>query len=263
MKGQAREKIIVATKFAWQFGPKGEPVVLDSSPGNLRKTTDESLQRVGTDYIDLYIQHRLDPKTPIEDTMGALAELVKAGKVRYVGLSEVGPGTIRRAHAVHPLAAVQTEYSLWEREVEEEILPTLRELGIGFIAYSPMSRGLLTGKINDTDHLDQSDWRRTAPRFQPENLRHNLSLVRMVEDIGRANGATPAQVSLAWLLRRGNDIVPIPGTKRMAYLEENAKSVDLRLPDSAWAEIDKAIENFKVAGTRYSERSLKMIDKTR
>lgn len=262
LKGKRREDVIIATKFAWQFGPNGEPVVLDSTPANIRKTTDESLRRLGTDYIDLYYQHRLDTKTPIEDTVGALTELVRAGKVRYIGLSEVGPATIRRAHAVHPLTAIQTEYSLWEREVEDKLLPTLRELGIGFVAYSPMSRGMLTGKITKPEDLDQSDWRRTTPRFQAQNFAHNMSLVDAVQRIAAAHSATPAQVALAWLLRRGSDIVPIPGTKKLHYLEENAQAAELKLPETAWQKLDELLTNFHVAGDRYSERSMKLIDRS-
>ena len=262
LKGKSRESVIIATKFAWQFDASGKPVVLDSSPANIRKTTEESLKRLGTDYIDLYYQHRLDPKVPIEETVGALAELVKAGKVRYIGLSEVGPATIRRADAVHPLTAVQSEYSLWEREVEAKVLPTLRELGVGFVAYSPMSRGLLTGKIKSPGELAETDWRRTTPRFQGENFERNLQLVKLVEGIATANHVTPAQVALAWVLRRGEDIVPIPGTKHLNYLEENAKAAALALPESARSELDRMISSFVVAGDRYSERSMKMIDRS-
>ncbi len=192
LKGKPRQDVIIATKFAWKFGPKGEQVGLDGSPSHIRQSIEGSLKRLGTDYIDLYYQHRLDPDTPVEETVGALADLVKEGKVRYIGLSEVGPGTIRRAHAVHPLTAVQSEYSLWERGVEEKVLPALRELGIGFVAYSPMGRGFLTGRITCVNDLVESDWRRNNPRFQGENCVRNLKLVEIVKDISAGHGATPS-----------------------------------------------------------------------
>lgn len=263
LKGARREEVVVATKFAWRFGEKGEPVALDGSPAHVKQAIDGSLARLGTDYVDLYYQHRLDPNTPIEDTVGAMADLVHAGKVRYIGLSEVGPGTIRRAHAVHPLTAVQSEYSLWERGVEEEVLPTLCELGIGFVAYSPIGRGFLTGRIKSVDDLEESDWRRRNPRFQAENFQHNLELVNIVKEIAAANNATPAQVALAWLLHRGPDVVPIPGTKHVRYFEENAQAVDLNLPESAWRRLDQALESFQVAGLRYPEAGMQTIDTTR
>ncbi len=263
LKGRARDRVVIATKFAWRFGEKGELLGLDSSPAHVKKTIDGSLARLKTDYVDLYYQHRLDPNTPIEDTVGAMAELVRAGKVRYIGLSEVGPGTIRRAHAVHPISAVQSEYSLWERGVEEEVLPTLRILGIGFVAYSPLGRGFLTGRIESVDDLEESDWRRRNPRFQEENLQHNLALVDIVKEVAAAAGATPAQVALAWLLRKGPDIVPIPGTRHVTYLEENARAADLKLPDSAWNKLDQALASFHVAGLRYPEAAMRYIDTTR
>jgi len=262
IKGKRRQDVIVATKFAMKFGPNGEVLGLDSSPAHIKSTIEGSLRRLGTDYIDLYYQHRLDPKTPIEDTVGTLKDLVKAGKVRYIGLSEVGPGTIRRAHAVHPLSAVQSEYSLWTRGVEQKVLPTLRELGIGLVAYSPVARGFLSGKIKSIDDLEASDWRRTNPRFQPGNLEHNLSLVRIVEKIASAHQATPAQIALAWVLRRGEDIVPIPGTRHIHHLDENAAAADIRLPDSAWSELDSFLASFDVAGARYLEAAMQTLDAT-
>ena len=262
IKGKRRQDVIVATKFAMKFGPNGEVLGLDSSPAHVKSTIEGSLRRLGTDYIDLYYQHRLDPKTPIEDTVGTLKDLVKAGKVRYIGLSEVGPGTIRRAHAVHPLSAVQSEYSLWTRGVEQKVLPTLRELGIGLVAYSPVARGFLSGKIKSIDDFEASDWRRTNPRFQPGNLEHNLSLVRIVEKIASAHQATPAQIALAWVLRRGEDIVPIPGTRHIHHLDENAAAADIRLPDSAWAELDSFLASFDVAGARYLEAAMQTLDAT-
>ena len=260
LTGKRREDLILATKFGFTFGPNGAQVGLDSSPAHIKTSLEGSLKRLRTDYVDLYYQHRLDPKTPIEETVGALADLVKEGKVRYIGLSEVGPATVRRAHAVHPLSAIQTEYSLWERSVEARVLPTVRELGIGFVAYSPMGRGFLTGKINSPDDLHESDWRRTNPRFEQDNIRHNLALVEIVKRIASAYKATPAQVALAWLARRGSDIVPIPGTRHINYLEENAGAADLAISDGAWSELETALSSFEIAGPRNTEAGLKLID---
>jgi aryl-alcohol dehydrogenase-like predicted oxidoreductase len=262
LKGKPRQSVIIATKFAYRFDAKGAPVVLDSSPAHIRRSIEGSLRRLGTDYIDLYYQHRLDPKTPIEETVGALADLVKAGKVRYIGLSEVGPGTIRRAHAVHPLTAVQSEYSLWERGVEAKVLPAVRRLGIGFVAYSPVGRGFLAGRFKSPDELDPTDWRRNNPRFQGENLAHNLALVEVVKRIASDNRVTPAQIALAWLLLRGADIVPIPGTKHVHFLDENAHAVALNLSQGAWSELDYELSHFKTAGARYPEAAIKFIDTT-
>lgn len=262
LKEVPRQRLTIATKFAWKFGPHGELLALDSSPAQVRRSIEGSLKRLGTDHIDLYYQHRLDPAVPIEETMGALADLVTQGKVRYIGLSEVGPGIVRRAHAVHPLTAVQSEYSLWERGVEDKLLPVLRELGIGLVAYSPIGRGLLTGKISSIEDLESSDWRRTNPRFQAGNMIHNLELVSVVQEIASAHDATPAQVALAWLLRRGSDVVPIPGTKHLRYLEENADAVGLQLTDAVWATLDEAVNSFRVAGERYTEAALQYIDTT-
>jgi aryl-alcohol dehydrogenase-like predicted oxidoreductase len=255
-----RHRVAIATKFAWRFGPHGEQVALDSSPAQVRRSLEGSLKRLGTDHIDLYYQHRLDPNVPIEETVGALAELVSQGKVRYIGLSEVGPAIVRRAHAVHPLSAVQSEFSLWERGAEQKLLPVLRELGIGFVAYSPIGRGFLSGKITSTSDLESSDWRLKNPRFQAENLSHNLRLVSVVKEIAAAHNATPAQVALAWILRRGSDIVPIPGTKHVRYLEENAQAAVLQLSEEVWSELDRALASFAVAGERYPEEALKFID---
>jgi aryl-alcohol dehydrogenase-like predicted oxidoreductase len=260
LKGKNRDKVVIATKFAWMFNEKNERTTLNSKPDHIKKSIEGSLKRLGTDYVDLYYQHRLDPATPIEDTVGALADLVKAGKIRAIGLSEVGPATIRRAHKVHPLSAVQSEYSLWERGVETKVLPTLRELGIGFVPYSPIGRGFLTGKINKPEDLPENDWRKNNPRFVAENFKHNIQLVDHVKKIATANKATPAQVALAWLLRQGQDIVPIPGTKRITYLEENAKAADLQLPPTAWAELDNALTSFKTAGLRYPADMMKYLD---
>jgi aryl-alcohol dehydrogenase-like predicted oxidoreductase len=262
LKGKERDRVIIATKFAMRFGPNGERLGLDSSPAHVKQSIEGSLRRLGTDYIDLYYQHRLDPATPIEDTVGALADLIREGKVRYIGLSEVGPGIIRRAHAIHPLTAVQSEYSLWERGVEEKVLPALRQLGIGLVAYSPMGRGLLTGTIKSPGDLHESDWRRTVPRFQGENFEQNFRLVEIVQQIASAKNATPAQVALAWILRQGSDIVPIPGTKHVQYLEQNARAADLKLPDSVWNDLDKAVSSFLPAGLRYPEDAMKALDTT-
>ncbi|HBA87666.1 MAG TPA: aldo/keto reductase [Geobacter sp.] len=260
LKEVPRQRLVIATKFAWRFGPHGEQIGLDSSPAQVRRSIDGSLKRLGTDYIDLYYQHRLDPSVPIEETVGALSELVRQGKVRYIGLSEVGPGIVRRAHAVHPLSAVQSEYSLWERGVEEKLFPVLRELNIGFVAYSPMGRGFLAGKIRSPDDLEACDWRRKNPRFLAENLSHNFRLVSIVNEIACAHEATPAQVALAWILRRGSDVVPIPGTKHLRFLEENVQAVGLKLSDDVWASLDRSLSCFKVAGERYQEDALRFID---
>lgn len=262
LKGRARESVVIATKFAFRFDANGRNVGLDSSPAHVKRAIDGSLTRLGTDHVDLYYQHRLDPRTPIEDTIGAMAELVQAGKVRYLGLSEVGPGTIRRAHAVHPLSALQSEYSLWERGVEDAVLPQLRDLGIGFVAYSPIGRGFLSGKITGSEALGSADTRRNHPRFQGENFAHNMRLVEAVRAIAEAHGATPAQVALAWLLRQGDDIVPIPGTRHVSYLEENAGAAELRLPEAAWAKLDDLLGSFRVAGQRYPESAMRTLDTT-
>lgn len=260
LKEVPRGKVTIATKFAWRFGPHGEQIALDSSPAQVRRSLEGSLKRLGTDYIDLYYQHRLDPATPIEETVGALAELVAEGKIRYIGLSEVGPGTVRRAHAVHPLSAVQSEYSLWEREVEQKLFPTLRELGIGFVAYSPMGRGVLSGKIRSPDDLDDNDWRRRNPRFEPDNLSHNLSFVELLSGLAKDHDVTPGQLALAWVLRQGTDVVPIPGTRHLRHLEDNAQAALLRLSDQVWAALDAALASFRVAGERYPKDALQYID---
>src|SRR6187399_438193 len=228
IKGR-RDKVVLATKFGIVSHAGGGPGVLDSSPANIRVAIEGSLKRLGTDHIDLYYQHRVDPKTPIEDTVGALAELVAEGKVRYIGLSEAGPTTIRRAHAVHPVAALQTEYSLWTRDPEAELLPLLRELGIGFVPYSPLGHGFLTGDIRSLDQLSDDDWRKTNPRFTPGNFEKNLCIVDEVQAVGSEVDATPAQVALAWLLAQGDEIAPIPGTKRVSRVEENTAADGIEL----------------------------------
>lgn len=262
LQNKSRCDVIIATKYAWKYQTNGEQLGLDSSPAHIKQSIEGSLKRLGTDYIDLYYQHRLDPNTPIEETVGAMAELVKQGKVRCIGLSEVGPGIIRRAHAVHPLTAIQSEYSLWERDVENQVLPLLKELGIGFVAYSPIGRGFLAGRFQYTKDLDESDVRRTHPRFQDENVQHNLKLVEVINQLAKINKVTSAQIALAWLLKKGSHIVPIPGTKQILYLEENVKAVDLNLPKSTWEILEQALTAFRTAGTRYSETGMKTLDNT-
>ncbi|OBF61804.1 aldo/keto reductase [Mycobacterium sp. 852002-51971_SCH5477799-a] len=251
-----RDQVVLATKFGLisHIGREG----LDSSPANVRIAVDGSLQRLATDHIDLYYQHRLDRQTPIEDTVGALAELVAAGKVRHVGLSEVGVDTIRRAHAVHSITAVQSEYSLWTRDQEDEILPVLRELGIGFVAYSPLGRGFLTGAIRTTDELPDTDYRKTNPRFFEDNFQHNLRCADEVRDISADVGATPAQVALAWLLAKGPDIVPIPGTKRVTRLEENVGADAVELTADQLARLDSLTPP---VGGHHAEAQMAWIDR--
>jgi aryl-alcohol dehydrogenase-like predicted oxidoreductase len=258
-----REEVQVATKFGFRFDP-GDPYLaqgVDGSPENVRRACDGSLQRLGTDYIDLYYQHRVDPGTPIEDTVGAMAELVKAGKVRYIGLSEAAPETIRRAHATYPLTAVQMEYSLWTRDPEDGVLPTVRELGIGFVAYSPLGRGFLTGQIRSADDLPEDDWRRTNPRFQQEALRENARLADRVRDLAADRGITPAQLALAWVMAKGKDIVPIPGTKRPGRLEENAAAATVSLSGQDIATLDEVVSPTAVRGSRYAETEMALLNR--
>ncbi|MFD8000672.1 aldo/keto reductase [Streptomyces mirabilis] len=255
-----RDEVVLATKFglvSHTEGGDGVPGVADSSPANVRAAVEGSLRRLGIDYIDLYYQHRVDPDTPIEDTVGALAELVAEGKIRHIGLSEAGPGTIRRAHAVHPVAALQTEYSLWTRDIEAEILPLLRELGIGLVPWAPIGRGFLTGKIRSTDQFDATDRRLTNPRFTEENLRRNLALVDEVEAVATEVGATPAQVALAWLLAQGDDIAPIPGTKRVSRVEENTAADGVELTA---AQLDKLNHLTPAAGDRLEAEMSQLIN---
>lgn len=246
-----REKVVVATKFGVRRTEQGEFIGIDGRPDYVRSACDASLKRLGLDHIDLYYQHRPDPDVPIEETVGAMAELVAAGKVRHLGLSEADPETVRRAHAVHPIAALQTEYSLWSREPEKEILAAIRESGIGFVAYSPLGRGFLTGGIKRLEDLPEDDWRRTNPRFAGENFARNLVLVERITEIARDKGVAPAQLALAWVLAQGEDIVGIPGTKRRAYLEQNVGAVDLSLTGEDLARIDAAFPMDAAAGARY------------
>jgi aryl-alcohol dehydrogenase-like predicted oxidoreductase len=251
-----RDKVVLATKFGNERNEDGSWIGINGRPEYVHKACDASLERLGTDYIDLYYQHRVDLDTPIEETVGAMKELVEAGKVRRLGLSEAGPATIRRAHAVHPITALQTEYSLWTRDPEDEILPTVRELGIGFVAYSPLGRGFLSGQIKSIDDLAEDDYRRRAERFQGENFQQNLDLVAKVEEIAREKGCTPSQLALAWVLAQGEDIVPIPGTKRIKYLEENIGALEVNLTEEDLRRIDEAFPKGATAGNRYPDMSV-------
>jgi aryl-alcohol dehydrogenase-like predicted oxidoreductase len=250
-----RDQIVLATKFGNQRNPDGSRLGINGKPEYVRAACDASLDRLGVDHIDLYYQHRVDRSVPIEDTVGAMKELVEAGKVRHLGLSEASPSTIRRAHAVHPITALQTEYSLWTRDPEDELLPLLRELGIGFVAYSPLGRGFLTGQIKSVDDFPEGDFRRHAPRFQGENFQRNLDLVQRVTEIAEAKGCTPGQLAIAWLLAQGDDIVPIPGTKRVRYLQENLGAVEVSLTTEELAAIDEAAPKGGFAGARYADMS--------
>lgn len=260
LKGR-RDQAILATKFANVRGPGGEFLGVRGDPEYVKQACDASLKRLGIDTIDLYYQHRVDPKTPIEDTVGAMAELVQAGKVRHLGLSEASPETIRRAAKVHPIAALQTEYSLWTREVEEQILPTVRELGIGFVAYSPLGRGFLTGQIKSPADLPADDYRASNPRFQGENFQKNLDLVDQVRAVAESKGCTPSQLAIAWVLAQGKDIVPIPGTKRIKYLEQNIEAADVNLTPDEIADLNAILPVGAASGPRYAEHSMATIDR--
>jgi len=257
---ERRDWIIVATKFGNVRGPDGSFKGVNGRPDYVRAACDASLKRTGLDFIDLYYQHRVDPEVPIEETVGAMADLVSAGKVKYLGLSEAAPATIRRAHAVHPITALQTEYSLWSRDVEDQILPTVRELGIGFVPYSPLGRGFLTGQFKTPEDLDAGDTRRNHPRFQGEAFRKNLDLVAAIGVMAADKGCTPAQLALAWVLRQGEDIVPIPGTKRRKYLEDNLGALDVELSEADLARIDDILPPGAAQGTRYPDASMASID---
>jgi aryl-alcohol dehydrogenase-like predicted oxidoreductase len=259
LKGR-RYEAVIATKFGNVRSEDGKFLGVNGRPEYVRSACEASLRRLGVDFIDLYYQHRVDPNTPIEETVGAMADLVREGKVRFIGLSEAAPATIRRAHAVHPVTALQTEYSLWSRDVEDEILPTCRELGIGFVAYSPLGRGFLTGRIRRFEDLAEDDYRRNSPRFQGENFAKNLELVRRIEEIAREKGCTPSQLALAWLLAQGEEIVPIPGTKRRVLLEENVGAADLRLSQEELRRIDEAAPQGAAFGTRYPEAGMRSVN---
>jgi aryl-alcohol dehydrogenase-like predicted oxidoreductase len=256
-----RDEVVVATKFGQVRGPKGEPGGVRGDANYVREACDASLARLGTGHIDLYYLHRVDPDVPIEETVGAMAELVEAGKVRHLGLSEANAQTVRRAHKVHPLTALQTEYSLWTREVETEILPTVRELGIGFVAYSPLGRGFLTGRFRRPEDVPEGDSRRGHPRFQGENLERNLAVVAEVERLAAEKGVSAGQLALAWVLHRGRDVVPIPGTKRRRYLEENVAASEVELSNSELARLDEAAPPGVTAGERYPGPALALIDR--
>lgn len=256
-----RAKIFVATKFGFRIGPEGITGV-DGSPENARRACDASLKRLGTDYIDLFYQHRVDPSVPIEETVGAMAELRRAGKVRAIGLSEAAPETLRRAAAVHPIAALQSEYSLWSRDVETNgALSTCRELGIGFVPYSPLGRGFLTGAIKKPTDLDPNDWRLTNPRFQREAFEKNLALAEEVKALAERKRCTPAQIALAWVLAQGNDIVPIPGTKRMKYLEDNLGALEVELSPDDLSALDELFPPGAATGERYAPELMEMVNR--
>jgi aryl-alcohol dehydrogenase-like predicted oxidoreductase len=255
-----RDQVIIATKFGIRRGDDPTQRWIDGSPNYVREACDASLKRLGIDEIDLYYQHRVDANVPIEETIGAMSELVAAGKVKYLGLSEAGSQTIRRAHMVHPISALQTEYSLWSRDPEDEILPTTRELGIGFVAYSPLGRGFLTGQFKKFEDLAADDFRRYSPRFQGENFAKNLELVDRITEIAKSKGVTPGQLALAWVLAQGEDIVPIPGTKRRSYLEENAEASSIELTSDDLAEIAEIMPQGAAAGLRYPEAMMKFVN---
>lgn len=253
-----RDKVIIATKFGWKI-EDGKMTGLDSK--HIRQAVDGSLKRLGTDYIDLLYQHRVDPEVPIETVVGTMSDLVREGKARYLGLSEAGEQTIRRAHAVHPITALQSEYSLWERNLEPHIIPLLRELGIGLVPFSPLGRGFLAGSVKRAEEYPEGDFRRNDPRFQGENFDANMRAASVVRDIATSHGVTPAQIALAWLLHKGEDIVPIPGTKRRKYLEENVAAASLALSADEMTRLDDALRPEAIAGPRYNERAMGWVDR--
>jgi len=255
-----RNEVVIATKFGNQRSPDGQFLGVNGRPEYVRACCEASLQRLNVEVIDLYYQHRVDPKTPIEDTVGAMADLVKHGKVRYLGLSEAAPATIRRAHRVHPIAALQTEYSLWTRDPEDEILATVRELGIGFVAYSPLGRGFLTGQFKRPEDIPEGDFRRFNPRFQGDNFNKNLDLVRHIQALAQAKGATPAQIALAWVMAQGEDVVPIFGSTKRSRVEENLKALEITLTPAELEEIDRVLPKGSTAGTRYAEQHMSAVN---
>jgi aryl-alcohol dehydrogenase-like predicted oxidoreductase len=256
----ARDRVVIATKFGFTFDEKGI-AGLDSRPAHIREVVDASLRRLETDHIDVLYQHRVDPRVPIEDVVGTMADLVREGKVRYLGLSEAGEKTIRRAHAVHPISALQSEYSLWERNLEASIIPTLRELGIGLVPFAPLGRGFLTGAVKRAEEYPEGDFRRGDPRYQGGNFDANVRAASAVRDIATRKAATPGQIALAWLLHKGPDIVPIPGTKRRKYLEENVTATDVRLTPAELAGLDAALAPDKISGPRYGEKQMAQVDR--
>jgi aryl-alcohol dehydrogenase-like predicted oxidoreductase len=257
----ARDHLVIATKFGFKFDANNANVGVDSRPEHIREVVEGSLRRLATDRIDLLYQHRVDPNVPIEDVVGTMADLVREGKVRFLGLSEAGEKTIRRAHAVHPISALQSEYSLWERNLEPRIIPLLRELGIGLVPFAPLGRGLLTGHVRRAEEYPEGDFRRGDPRYQGENFDANVRAASAVRDIAARRGATAGQIALAWLLQMGRDIVPIPGTKRRKYLEENVGAADVRLTRDDMATLDAALAPEKVAGPRYSPKQMAQVDR--
>src|SRR5439155_1571257 len=260
LKG-GRDRVVIATKFGFKFDANGRIAGLDSHPAHIRRAVEGSLRRLATDRIDLLYQHRVDPAVPIEDVVGTMAELVREGKVRFVGLSEAGEHTIRRAHAVHPISALQSEYSLWERNLEPRIIPLLRELGIGLVPFAPLGRGFLTGNVKRAEEYPPGDFRHNDPRYQGESFDANMRAASAVRELAAQKGATPGQIALAWLLHKGPDIVPIPGTKRRKYLEENVAAADVRLMPNEMAALDAALAPEKVAGPRYSEKQMAQVDR--
>ncbi|SFC79657.1 Predicted oxidoreductase [Bacillus sp. OV322] len=255
-----RNEVILATKFGNVRGADGSFLGVNGRPDYVKQACDASLKRLGVDYIDLYYQHRVDPDTPIEETIGAMSDLVKAGKIRYIGMSEAAAETIRRAHKIHPISVLQTEYSLWSRDVEDEILPAVSELGIGFVPYSPLGRGFLTGQIQKFEDLAEDDYRRFSPRFQGENFNKNISLVKKIQDIANDKGCEASQLALAWILAQGEHIVPIPGTKRRKYLKENVEAVNIKLSHDELDAINEAAPKGAAAGQRYPEATMKGVN---
>jgi aryl-alcohol dehydrogenase-like predicted oxidoreductase len=255
-----RDRVVLATKFGNVRSPSGGFLGVNGRPEYVRSCCDASLQRLRVDHIDLYYQHRVDPAVPIEDTLGAMSELVRAGKVRFLGLSEAAPATIRRAHRIHPITALQTEYSLWSRDAEDEILPTIRELGIGFVAYSPLGRGFLTGRFSRPEDIPDTDYRRNSPRFQGENFGKNLALVEKAREIAGRKGAKPSQLALAWVVARGEDVVPIPGTARRDHLEENVAALDFEITRQDLEEIEAVAPKGSTAGARYPESAMRYVN---
>jgi len=259
LKGH-RSQVVLATKFGFQRAPDGTPIGISGRPEYVRSACDASLQRLDVDHIDLYYQHRVDPEVPIEDTVGAMADLIQAGKVLHLGLSEASAQTVRRAVAIHPITALQSEYSLWSRDIEDEIIPACRELGVGLVPYSPLGRGFLTGAIRSIDDLAEDDWRRHNPRFQGENFAKNLELVQRIEEMASDKGCTPAQLALAWVLSRGRDVVPIPGTRSRERLQENVACLEVHLMADDLAHIDELIPKGVAAGDRYPEQAMAFIN---
>jgi len=255
-----RTQVVIATKFGWRF-ENGRMAGADSRPEHVKEVAEACLRRLRTDYIDLYYQHRVDPQVPIEETVGAMADLVRQGKVRYLGLSEAGEQNIRRAHATHPITALESEYSLWERNLDQQIIPLVRQLGIGLVPYCPLGRGFLAGNVRRAEEYPPTDWRRTDPRFEGQNFDANMRAASIVREVASAHAATPAQIAIAWLLHKGDDIIPIPGTKRRTYLDENVRAADLKLATSDIDRLDRAMAPEAIAGPRYTPERMSYIDR--